>query len=163
MLLQAKNKYSKMNLKLGNFLDEPFIKNSADIVVTTYAFHSFENYVIMNTNKEMFTMGKIFGRKDTEVSRTKDLIHSLYNSISQTHKNNFEDIKEVLLKVYAKLDEQDKTNIGLVSRLVNYIWFTAYTEKLHLSSEEENIVIELSAICKHAGMNILGCYDKSQF
>ena len=38
MILQAKNKYKNLNLKLGNFLDEPFIKNSFDVVVTTYAF-----------------------------------------------------------------------------------------------------------------------------
>lgn len=43
MILQAKNKYRNMNLKLGNFLDEPFIKNNVDIVVTTYAFHSLNH------------------------------------------------------------------------------------------------------------------------
>lgn len=43
MILQAKNKYSNMNLKLGNFLDKPFQKNYFDIVVTTYAFHSLNH------------------------------------------------------------------------------------------------------------------------
>lgn len=40
MILQAKKKYNNMNLKLGNFLDEPLSKNNADILVTTYAFHA---------------------------------------------------------------------------------------------------------------------------
>lgn len=43
MLLQAKNKYNDMKLKLGNFLDKPFYKNRFDIVVTTYAFHALDN------------------------------------------------------------------------------------------------------------------------
>lgn len=100
------------------------------------------------------------------MNRSKDLVHSLYNSISQSKKNNFDDIKEVLLKVYVKLDLSDEKNIPLINRLVNYIYFTAYTEKLHFSSNEENIIKELSEIGKYAGLN--GVYrsdygDKSQF
>ena len=103
---------------------------------------------------------------ETEMNRSKDLVHSLYNSISQSKKNNFDDIKEVLLKVYVKLDLSDEKNIPLINRLVNYIYFTAYTEKLHFSSNEEKIIKELSEIGKYAGLN--GAYrsdygDKSQF
>lgn len=39
MLLQAREKYPCMNLRLGNFLDEPFIENEFDIVTSTFAFH----------------------------------------------------------------------------------------------------------------------------
>ncbi|GEQ23469.1 MerR family transcriptional regulator [Clostridium butyricum] len=39
MLLQAMKKYPCMNLRLGNFLDEPFIENEFDIVTSTFAFH----------------------------------------------------------------------------------------------------------------------------
>lgn len=100
------------------------------------------------------------------INRSKDLVHSLYNSISHSQKNDFDDIKEVLLKVYEKLDLYDEKNIPLINRLVNYIYFTAYTKKLHFSSNEENIIKELSEIGKYAGLN--GVYrsdygDKSQF
>ncbi|ELC8443929.1 bacteriocin immunity protein [Clostridium perfringens] len=100
------------------------------------------------------------------INISKDLVHSLYNSISHSQKNDFDDIKEVLLKVYEKLDLYDEKNIPLINRLVNYIYFTAYTKKLHFSSNEENIMKELSEIGKYAGLN--GVYrsdygDKSQF
>lgn len=39
MILQAKFKYPNMKLKLGNFMDEPFIEKQFDMVVSTYAFH----------------------------------------------------------------------------------------------------------------------------
>lgn len=62
------------------------------------------------------------------MNRSKDLVHSLYNSLSKSKTNKFDDIKEVLLKVYTKLDLYDKKNIPLINRLVNYIYFTAYTK-----------------------------------
>ncbi|WP_234122361.1 bacteriocin immunity protein [Clostridium hydrogenum] len=104
--------------------------------------------------------------ENKSMNRSKDLVHALYNSISQSEKANFDDIKEVLLKVYVKLDVSDEKNIPLVNKLVNYINFTAFTEKLHFSSDEENIMKELSEIGKYAGLN--GAYrsdygDKSQF
>ncbi len=43
MLLFAKKKYDKMKIKLGDFLDKPYIKNDVDIVVTTFAFHSLND------------------------------------------------------------------------------------------------------------------------
>ncbi|KAB3524890.1 MerR family transcriptional regulator [Alkaliphilus serpentinus] len=40
MLLQCKEKYPKMKVKLGNFLDETYIEGvKFDCIVTTYAFH----------------------------------------------------------------------------------------------------------------------------
>ncbi len=39
MLLQAKNKISTINLRLGNFLDEPITHIKFDVVISTYAFH----------------------------------------------------------------------------------------------------------------------------
>lgn len=39
MLIQVKNKYPEMKLKLGNFLDEPYVKDYYDVIVSTYAFH----------------------------------------------------------------------------------------------------------------------------
>lgn len=100
------------------------------------------------------------------MNNSKYFVHSLYNSLSNYSKSDFEDIKEVLLKVYVKLDLSDEKNIPLINRLVNYIYFTAYTKQLYFSPNEENIIKELSKIGKYAGLN--GVYrsdygDKSQF
>lgn len=39
MLLQARKKYPNIKIRIGNFLDEPFIVNEFDTMVSTYAFH----------------------------------------------------------------------------------------------------------------------------
>ncbi|WP_026884759.1 MerR family transcriptional regulator [Clostridium akagii] len=39
MLLKARVKYPNIKLRLGNFLEEPFIKNEFDVVTSTFAFH----------------------------------------------------------------------------------------------------------------------------
>ena len=97
---------------------------------------------------------------------SKEIVHSLYNSISDSKKLGFEDIKEVLLKVYLKLDVNEDNNISIINRLVNYLYFTGYTNKLTFSSEENKLINQLAKIGKYAGLN--GVYrsdygDKSQF
>lgn len=42
MMERAKEKYSSMKFKLGNFLDEAYAKGTADVVVTSYAFHGIK-------------------------------------------------------------------------------------------------------------------------
>lgn len=42
MLLKAREKFENINLRLGNFLDEPFKKQNFDIVTSTYAFHHLQ-------------------------------------------------------------------------------------------------------------------------
>lgn len=39
MLLTAKKKFPNINFRLGNFLDEPFINNEFDMIISTFAFH----------------------------------------------------------------------------------------------------------------------------
>lgn len=62
MMLQAKKKYNNMEFKLGNFLDKPFRKNVADIVVTTYAFHSLNNDEKKEAIKNMLEYLKNHGK-----------------------------------------------------------------------------------------------------
>lgn len=62
MILQAKKKYSNMKFKLGNFLDKPFRENVADIVVTTYAFHSLNNDEKKEAIKNMLEYLKNHGK-----------------------------------------------------------------------------------------------------
>ena len=99
-----------------------------------------------------------------------DIVHSLYNSLAAEKNPNLADIEEVLLKVYKRIDSFDSLSkhkiVPLINRLVNYIYFTGYTEKIHFSPDEENLLRKLSAIGKYAGLT--GTYgsnyrDKSQF
>lgn len=43
MLIEAKKKYKDINLRLGNFLDKPYIENDVDFIVSTYAFHHLDS------------------------------------------------------------------------------------------------------------------------
>lgn len=93
---------------------------------------------------------------------SKQIVHDLYNDLDQS---DMKDIKEVLLEVYKKL-EDNKENVPLINRLVNFIYFTAFNKKLHFSEEQENMVRQLSAIGQRAGLN--GVYrsnygEKTQF
>ena len=85
-------------------------------------------------------------------NQSKELVHNLYNSISQSDLTKFEDLKEVLLKVYSKLDDT-KENISLINRLVNYIYFTAMTEKFKFNEEQQSIISKLNDIGGKAGVN----------
>ncbi|MGX7393649.1 bacteriocin immunity protein [Carnobacterium mobile] len=95
-------------------------------------------------------------------NESKPLVHDLHNSLDQP---NMEDIKEVLLKVYTKLEES-KENVPLINRLVNFIYFTGCHQKLTFSKEQESLIRKLSEIGQTAGVN--GVYrssygDKTQF
>ncbi|EMW5701391.1 TPA: bacteriocin immunity protein, partial [Enterococcus faecium] len=78
------------------------------------------------------------------------------------------DILEVLQKVYLKLEKQKyELDPGpLINRLVNYLYFTAYTNKIRFTEYQEELIRNLSEIGRTAGIN--GLYradygDKSQF
>lgn len=97
-------------------------------------------------------------------NKSKDLIHTLYNDLIKSDHSNTNDIEEVLLKVYSKLGEEE--NIPLINRLVNYITFTAFTEKITFTNQQEELLNNLRSIGQHAGIN--GTYrsdygNKNQF
>lgn len=88
----------------------------------------------------------------TKRNHSKQLIHNLYNSIAQSDLKNKEDINEVLLKVYSKLDD-NKENEILINRLVNYIYFTALTEKIMFNEEQNDLINQLNEIGGKVGVN----------
>ncbi len=88
----------------------------------------------------------------TKQNHSKQLIHNLYNSIAQSDVKNSEDISEVLLKVYSKLDDS-KENERLINRLVNYIYFTALTEKIAFNEEQNDLINQLNEIGGKVGVN----------
>lgn len=86
---------------------------------------------------------------------SKQIVHDLYNSLNQS---DIEDIKEVLLKVYTKVDDS-KEKESPINRLVNFIYFTAFNQELRFNEEQENMIRELSELGQTAGMN--GAYRSS--
>ncbi|MDT2359761.1 bacteriocin immunity protein [Enterococcus faecium] len=98
----------------------------------------------------------------------KQIVHELYNDISISKDPKYSDILEVLQKVYLKLEKQkyELDPSPLINRLVNYLYFTAYTNKIRFTEYQEELTRNLSEIGRTAGIN--GLYradygDKSQF
>ncbi|WP_429951298.1 bacteriocin immunity protein [Enterococcus sp. AZ101] len=88
----------------------------------------------------------------TNNKETKQLITDLYNSFKDHQENNYAELKEVLLKVYKKLDVSINEE-ALIARLTNFIYFKTLTEKWKFNPEQNQIISELSDIAKSAGVN----------
>lgn len=93
-------------------------------------------------------------------------IDELYNSLmKRTEKTtDLQNVTDVLLKVYETLPES-KNPESLLSKLVNYIYIVGFNV-LHLTKEEESLLISLGDMSKRSGLN--GRYsanftDKSEF
>ncbi|BDP90294.1 hypothetical protein EfmGK923_04670 [Enterococcus faecium] len=85
----------------------------------------------------------------------KQIVHELYNDISISKDPKYSDILEVLQKVYLKLEKQKyELDPGpLINRLVNYLYFTAYTNKIRFTEYQEELIRNLSEIGRTAGIN----------
>lgn len=96
---------------------------------------------------------------------SKEVVHELYNDISENCDSSMDDVKEVLLKVYKKLDRVDD-DVPVINRLVNFLYFKGFTEGLKFTKNQDKLITELSHIGRKAGLN--GSYRadytaKSQF
>lgn len=96
---------------------------------------------------------------------SKTIIHELYNELIQEKTKNCQDILEVLLHVYARLEHQ-LDNPSLVNRLSKFLNFNAFTNKVRFTSKQVRLVDELDQIAKLSGQS--GAYradylDKKQF
>ncbi|EOH90808.1 bacteriocin immunity protein [Enterococcus pallens] len=92
-------------------------------------------------------------------------VHELFNSLSKSDSTEYQEILEVLQKVYLRL-QKDESVEALANRLANFIYFKAYTEKIHFTKDQDKMIQKISSIGKYAGLN--GSYradygDKSQF
>lgn len=104
---------------------------------------------------------------ESKLTNERTTIHALYNCLCERKEQSNEllDIEDVLLQVYKKLDTV-KNPEALINRLVQYIRSISLKGRLHYSSKEENLIIQLGEFGKKAGLN--GLYrgdfsDKSQF
>lgn len=100
----------------------------------------------------------------TKAVSAKKLVHELYNDLAKDDRDDTQEIRQVLMKVYGKLDEKDP--VPLVDRFVKYLYFTTLTNKISLSTTQDALVQQLAAIGKTAGLN--GVYrsnygDSDQF
>ncbi|MHC5228954.1 bacteriocin immunity protein [Enterococcus sp. LJL99] len=80
------------------------------------------------------------------------MIADLYNSFKDNQGSNYLELKQVLLKVYKKLDTSINEE-SLIARLTNFIYFKTLTEKWKFTAEQNQIINELSAIAKSADVN----------
>lgn len=85
-------------------------------------------------------------------NNSKELVHKLYNSLAQSNLADVEDLKEVLLKIYPKLDS-NKENSILINRLTNFIYFRALTDKIKFNVEQQEFINQLNNIGGKAGVN----------
>lgn len=84
----------------------------------------------------------------------RDIIHSLYNSFAETKNDKLYNLKEVLLKAYKELNAFNISGLSLyIERIVKYIYWTAFTKKIHLTSEQEDLIIQLNDIGNRGGLN----------
>ncbi|QTI54082.1 bacteriocin immunity protein (plasmid) [Enterococcus faecalis] len=103
----------------------------------------------------------------SKLTNEKATIHELYNCLRarKEQSNELLDIEDVLLQVYKNIDSV-KNSETLMNRLVQYIRSLSLKGRLHYSTKEENLIIQLGEFGKKAGLN--GLYggdfsDKSQF
>lgn len=127
MLIQAKNKYPNIKLRIGNFLNTPFVENEFDILVTTYAFHHLNPVEKENSINLMLSYLKPGGRiiiadlmflNESERIKQKEYFYKkdredLWNIIEDEYYTNIEKVKK-----YAEL-------LGCrvsYKHLVNFTW-----------------------------------------
>lgn len=131
MLMQAKRKYPDVKLRMGNFLDKPFIENEFDAVVSTYAFHHLNSMEKENSIKFMLNYLNPEGRiiiadlmflNETERQKQKEY----YISIGR------EDLWEVIEDEYYTDIEKIKSYIDLQGYKVNYKHIANFTWLLEI-------------------------------
>lgn len=127
MILQVKNKYRNMNLKLGNFLDEPVIKNNADIVVTTYAFHSLNheekkiainnmiNY--LNDNGKIIIADFMFNNEEERAVCRENLLSKGKNNLWEVINNKYYTNVSELINYISTIGLKIK-----VQHIINFTW-----------------------------------------
>lgn len=83
---------------------------------------------------------------------SKALVHQLYNELVKAKDPAYQEVLEVLTKVYLKLDQQ-KDSAPLINRLVNFLYSYGFNHRLHYPKATEEIIRELATIGNRAGLN----------
>lgn len=134
MLSYSSNKFKNMKLKLGNFLDKPFKRNFADIVVSTYAFH------ILNTEEKEKALNNMLGYLKNN-GRIIIADFMFYNNLekekckSLLYEKNRKDLVDFIeSKHYTNLDEFTNyiKSLGLtfsIDHIINFTWILEITFK----------------------------------
>lgn len=92
--------------------------------------------------------------KTEKCTMAKDIIHSLYNCFAETKNNDLDDVQKVLLRAYKELDSSNITNLSFyIERLVKYLYWFAFTNKIHLTPEQEGLITQLNDIANHGGLS----------
>ena len=122
MIEQAKNKYNKMNLKQGNFLDKPFRKKDVDIVVTTYALHSLN----ANEKKEAIKLMLEYLKDDGKII-IADFMFSDDLEREECKKHLYDKGRQDLWSV---IDKKYYTNIEELTRYIILLDYKIHAEHI---------------------------------
>lgn len=99
------------------------------------------------------------------MGKAKELVHQLYNDLDDNSGQDMKEVKEVLLKVYKKLDRV-KDEEPLINRLALFISFSAHANHLTFSSNQQRLITQLNEIGLRAKWNggyLADHFDKTQF
>lgn len=122
MLLQAQIKYPGINVRLGNFLDEPFVKNEFDIIVSTYAFHH------LNDNEKENSIGLLLKYLKPKGRIIIGDLMFLNESERMKQKNHFSEIgREDLWDI---IEDEYYTDIEKVKKYAEFRGCKVYYEHL---------------------------------
>lgn len=133
MLLQAKSKYPNMKLRMGNFLDNPFIEKEFDTIVSTYAFHHLkpvekENCIdlmlrFLKTGGKIIIADLMFLNEEEKIKQKEDF----YNK-------GREDLWEIIEDEYYTDIERIKRYSELLGCRVSYEHIVNFTWILEIES-----------------------------
>lgn len=124
MLINAKKKYPNMNLRLGNFLDEPFIENEFDAVISTFAFHHLNSlekkkaidFMVryLKPNGRIIISDLMFLNERERTSKKEHLLkagkENLWDMIEDEYYTNIEELEKYAKKIGCKLEYRHIAN-----------------------------------------------------
>lgn len=134
MLLYARRKYPYMNLRLGNFLDEPFIENKVDIVTSTFAFHHLdymEKQKAINLMLRYLRSGGIIIIADLMFLNNKEKAKQKETLLKRGRRDLWDIIED---EYYTDIEEIDKYSQEL-GCMVNYKHIANFTWLLQIEKK----------------------------
>lgn len=128
MLNVAKQKYSKLKVRLGEFLKIPFNDKSFDVIVSTYAFHHLNNEEKSMAIKEMIrvlkdggkiVVGDLMFKDETDKQKVmKKLSAKQIEEINQEYYSNIDFLTNEFEKLNGKLEYTKIDDINYIIEIL---------------------------------------------
>lgn len=132
MLLIAKSKHENIELRLGNFLDEPFVENEFDIVVSTFAFHHLNsiekgkatNILVryLKPHGKIVIADLMFLNEEERLKQKEGFIENgkknLWNIIEEEYYTNIQEIKKYAKMLGCKVKFEHVVNFTWILEII---------------------------------------------